>query len=479
MLSVIPRARLPITKFKTMNEISNNMNLISKSKEIYGQLNIKELQKAGIEREDIKVSSHSHHIVTYPPLSTLPEINPSKIYSKNSPKFSREIALYLHLPFCTGKCLYCAYVTLPNQTKEFIDEYLNAVEKEIDLLIQFPNLQDITLNSIYIGGGTPTYLSVNQLERVLNLLRTKFNIKKDAEITIEVGPETLIGKEGETKLKILLQNGANRLSIGFQTFNDDILKLLRRRHNSKQAIDVYKLAKKVGFKNINIDLIPGLPDQNLEIWRNDLEQIGKLNPDSITCYPLSIKQNAIIWQMYQKERQRFPSRENVILMQIMAHEFFSMLGYNETPAGWFVKKTEKKFPTYKFTKSEDQLALGVSAYSFINNFQYFNFRTVPQYLKALKNNNLPIWKGIKLSKEDLMRRMILFGLKTGLSKKLFQSKFGKMPKDIFVDIWKKLENLGLIEENKDTIQLTYKGKLFADEVSKEFYSKDVKKVIGD
>jgi len=314
---------------------------------------------------------------------------------------------------------------------------------------------------------------------VIKLLKTKFKVKKDTEIAVEAGPETLVGKVGEEKLKTLLQNGTNRLSIGFQTFNDDILKLLRRRHNSKQATDVYKLARKVGFQNINIDLIPGLPDQTLEIWQNDLEQIGKLNPDSITCYPLSIKKNAIIWQMYQKEKQRFPSRENVILMQIRAHKFFSKLGYIETPAGWFVKRPEKKFPTYKFTKSEDQLALGVSAYSFINNFQYFNYRTVPQYLEALKNSNLPIWKGIRLSEEDLMRRMILFGLKTGLSKKLFQSKFGKMPKDVFIDIWKKLENLGLVEEDKDTIQLTYKGKLFADEVSKEFYSEDVKKVIGD
>lgn len=452
------------------------MNLISKSKNIFGQLNIKELQKAGIEREDIKVSSHSHHIVTYPSLDALPEINPSKIYSKDSPKCSKEIALYLHLPFCTGKCLYCAYITLPNQSKKFIEGYLDAVEKEIDLLLQYPNLQDVTVNSIYIGGGTPTYLSIKQLERVLNLLKTKFKIKKEAEITIETGPETLIGKGGEEKLKILLQKGVNRLSIGFQTFDDTISMLLRRRHNSKQAIDSYNLAKKVGFKNINIDLIPGLPDQTLEIWQNDLEQIGKLNPNSITCYPLSIKQNAIIWQMYQKEKQRFPSRENVILMQIMAHEFFSERGYSEMPASWFVKKPEKRYPTYKFTKSEDQLALGVSAYSFINDFQYFNYRTVPQYLEALKNNNLPIWRGIKLSKDDLMRRMVLFGLKTGLSKNLFQSKFGKMPKDIFKEIWKKLENLGLIEEDKDIIQLTYKGKLFADEVSKEFYSEEVKRI---
>lgn len=455
-------------------------DLIDKSKGIFSQLNILELQKAGIEREDIKKSSHSHHIVTYPPLNVLSEIDSSKIYSPDNQKISREIALYLHLPFCTGKCLYCAYITLPNQPKEFIDGYLDAVEKEINLLLKFPNLQNITVNSIYIGGGTPTYLSVAQLDRALKLLKTKFDIKEDVEITIEADPETLIDNNGKEKLKILLQNGVNRLSIGFQTFNDDILKLLRRRHNSRQAIDSYNLSKKVGFKNINIDLIPGLPDQTLEIWQNDLEQVIRLEPTSVTCYPLSIKQTAGIWLMLRDEKQRFPNRENVIIMHIMANEFFNGLDYTQRPVWWFTKTPGYvyKQQIHKWGELGEQLALGVSGYSFINDFQYFNYRVVPQYLEAIKKGKLPIWKGLKLSKDDLMRRMILFGLKTGLSKKLFELKFSKNPKDIFKDIWRKLENLGLIEEDKEIIQLSYKGKLFADEVSKEFYSDKVKELLN-
>lgn len=454
-------------------------DLIQKSKDIFAQLDIEELQKAKIEREDIKVSSHSHHIVTYPPIDALPEINPSKIYSADSPKSSKEIALYLHLPFCTGKCLYCAYITLPNQPKEFIDKYIDVVEKEINLLLKFPTIQDVEVNSIYIGGGTPTYLSTKQLDRIFKLLKAKFNFKKDAEMTVEAGPETIIGKDGEERLKILLQNGVNRLSIGFQTFNDDILKLLRRRHNSKQAIDSYNLSKKVGFENINIDLIPGLPEQTLEIWQNDLEQIEELKPSSITCYPLSIKKTAAIWPIYQKERQRFPSREDVIIMHIMANGFFYGLGYTQRPTWWYTKTPDYvyKQQIHKWSELGRQLALGVSGYSFINDFQYTNYRTVPEYLEAVESNNLPIWKGIKLSEEDLMRRLILFGLKTGLSKELFELKFGRKPKDVFKDTWKKLEKLGLIEKDNEIIKLSYKGTLFADEVSREFYSDKVKMLI--
>lgn len=448
-------------------------NLIEKSKEIFSQLNISDLQKAGIEREDIKISSHSHHIVTYPSLDALPEINHSEIYSPASNHVAREIALYLHLPFCTGRCLYCSYITLVNQPKEFIDTYIEVIEKEIDLLKKTSAFDKTIINSIYIGGGTPTYLSSEQLKRVLTLLKTKFELKKDAEVTIEAGPETIAKEDGKEKLKTALENGVNRLSIGFQTFNDDILKFINRRHNSRQAIDCFRAARDVGFKNINIDLIPGLPNQTLKIWKNDLEQVVKLKPDSITCYPLSIKQTAGLWTIFKKDPKVFPSREEVIIMHIMATEFLGGLNYSQRPVWWFTKNPQSvyKQQIYKWGELGEQLALGVSGYSFIDDFQYFNYRAVSQYLQAINENKLPIWKGIKLSENDLMRRLILLGLKTGLSKQFFRAKFNKEPKDVFKDVWKRIEDLGLIDENKDFIQLSYKGKLFADEVSREFYDK--------
>lgn len=449
------------------------MNLIEKAKEIYSKSNIEQIQAEGIRRESIKVSSHSHHIVTYPPLDALPDIKPSKIYSSNISKNPRDIALYLHLPFCTGKCSYCAYVSYANQSESFIDRYIDALEKEINLLLRYPILQNVKLSSVYIGGGTPTYLSSKQLNGVFSLLRDHFSIKKRAEITVEASPETIVAKDGLGKLETLLQNGANRLSIGVQTFNDNILKLIYRRHNSLQAIQAFNAANQIGFKNINLDLILGLPYQSLEYWQNDLEKIAEIDPPSVTCYPLSIKQTAAIWTMYQKEENRFPSRENVILMHIMANEFLGNLGYFQKPVWWYSKSLKYfyKQQIYKWGELGEQLALGVSGYSFINSFQYFNYRTISQYMESLNKNILPIFKGEKLSKKELMRRMIIFGLKTGLNKYLFELKFNKKPKQIFNSIWKKLENLELIEENSELIQLSYKGKLFADEVSKEFYSK--------
>lgn len=452
------------------------MDLIKISREIYNKLNIRELQETGIERENVKTSSHSHHIVTYPPLDALPEIKPDEIYPQNSRPLD-EMALYLHLPFCTGKCLYCSYITLPNQDVNFINNYIDCLEKEIDLLLRFNVFNKVSVNSIYIGGGTPTYLSAAQLERIIKLLKNKFSIKKGAESTIEAGPETIIAKDGKEKMEILFKNGVNRVNIGFQTFNNDILKLINRRHNSGQAIEAFNLIKNAGFKNINIGLIPGLPDQTLEIWQHDLEEAAKLDPASVTCYPLTIKQASGMWMMYQKEQERFPSREDVILMHIMANEFFDNLKYVQRPVWWFTKSSdyEYKQQIYKWGEFGNQLALGVSSYSFINDCQYFNYRTVPEYINSLKENKLPIGRGVKLTEDSLMRRFILFSLKTGLNKEIFKNKFNKNPRDVYKKIWDKLEKLNLIEENEKIIELSYAGKLFADEVCREFYSEKIKK----
>lgn len=447
--------------------------LIEKSREIFQTLDIGGLQGGGIVKENIKTSSHSHIIVTYPPLSVLPEINPNAVYSNNF-QSPREMAIYLHLPFCTGKCSYCAYVSLANQPASFIEKYLNALEKEINLLAAY--FKNTKINSVYIGGGTPTYLSAQQIEKVFYLLKEKFNIRQGAEITVEASPETIVGQDGNKKLKTLRINGANRLSIGFQTFDNNILKLVRRRHNAEQAIKAYKLAKKVGFENINIDLMAGLPGQTLEIWQNDLNQAAKLKPASITCYPFYLKKESGLWPMYQKEKKIFPTQENIILMRIMADKFLSEQGYAQRPVYWFTKDSNYvyKQQIHKWGELGNQLALGVSGYSFISGFQYFHFRNVSQYLQALENNQLPIWKGAKLSQEDLARRLIIFGLKTGLSKKLFKAKFNKNPKEVFKEIWKKLDKLGLIKEDAEMIKLSLKGELFVDEVCQEFYSDKVR-----
>jgi oxygen-independent coproporphyrinogen-3 oxidase len=451
------------------------MNYSSEARKIYSQLKLKELFKEGIEKEELKTTSHSHIIVTYPPLKALEKIEESEIFVNENLKL-REIALYIHIPFCTGKCLYCPYATLVHPKEEIVEGYIDCLEKEIKLLLQKKELKNIILNSIYLGGGTPTYLTNKQLEKVFKIIRENFKIKKDTEITVEAEPDTLIANDGEEKLNLLLNKGVNRLSIGFQTFDNKILKIIGRRHTNTEAIEAYNLAKKNGFKNINIDLISGLPKQTLEIWENDLKQALKLKPNSITCYPFYLKENTGLWLLSKKDSNLIPKKEEAILMNILTQKFFKENQFTERPIRWFTKSSKYMYKQqlFKWEEIGEQLAIGSSAYSFINNVQYFNVNNIQEYITRIQNNHLPIDKGIKLNKEDLMRRMIIFGLKSQLDKTIFNNKFGVFPKEAFREIWAKLERLNLIKDEGSIIILSDLGRIFADEVAKEFFNEKIK-----
>lgn len=455
------------------------MSLIEESKQELKKINIEELQNAGIERDIKQIPTHAHRVVTYPPLAAMADLDPQKIYHNEANSSTKEINLYLHLPFCTGKCLYCTYVTMANQNKEFIDFYLDNVEKEMDLLLKYPNLNKTTLTSIYVGGGTPTYLSPKQLERVFKLLNSRFKIKENAEITVEASPETLLTQDGKEKLKTLLDNGVNRLSIGFQSFDDDILRLIGRRHNSNQAIEAYNLARKIGFANINIDLISGLPKQTLEIFQKDLEKIKELSPNSITRYPLTITEGSALWLMHEKNKLSLPTREELIIIDIMTSKFLQKAGYLQKHIWWYIKKPKYilKAHSQRFGKLGEILALGVSGYSFIDNYNYFNYRTINEYLNLIEKNIIPVWKGEKLLTDELIRRLIVLGLRTGINKEFFKSRFGKEPKEFYSKTWEKLKTLNLVEEDEKFIKLSFKGSLFADEITKQFFSIKVKKAL--
>ena len=395
--------------------------LIKKSEETLKSFNLQELEKVGIKRER-EAFETSHTIVTYPPLQVCAPINLKDIFTKNK-KIKRDVALYIHIPFCIGKCLYCHYATFANQPLSVTDYYLKHIEKELELLLKILELQEMNIKSIHIGGGTPTYLSVEQLGSLMDFLHKKLNIEKDAEITFESCPETLIKEDGDAKLKLLLEKGVNRLSIGIQSFDDEVLKTAGRNHNAREAFMALRLARNCGFKNINIDLMIGLPDQTLQSWSETLSKVEELKPESITAYHLRIKSIVPFFNLFKNQLERFPSDNNILTMDVMIRKKLSDLSYKENPANWFNK--ESKFIYHhqeqKWKETAELLALGVSSYSFINNVQYYNYSNLKDYFEAIDNGKLPIHKGIKLDEKEQIIRKIIFGLKMadGIEKSKF------------------------------------------------------------
>jgi oxygen-independent coproporphyrinogen-3 oxidase len=451
--------------------------LIERAKRIEKSLNSDQLAKAGFRREFRSVAD-SHHTVTYPEKNKASPVNPEYIFSK--PSGTDELSLYLHIPFCTGKCVYCQYKTFPNPPPEKLESYLSALEKEIDLVSKIPYVKNSPIFSTYIGGGTPTYLSQKHLERLLKRLRKSFDFVKPikdlggVEFTVEASPETILEELGREKLDILKKYRVNRLSLGIQTFNDKILSSMKRRYNSKQAKEAIDIAKEK-FDNLNIDLIPDLPDQTLDTWESDLETVLDMEIPSVTTYPLKIKPEASIYKLFEKNPQKFSDEETSLLMKIMAMERFGDRFYMEYPVWWFTSFWTHVYDQqiHKWEENGELLALGVSGYSYINNWQYYNSDSLNEYLEAIEKNNLPIWKGINLlTKEEQATRNMILGIRCTINKLEFKMRHGFKPEEKFGDKLKKLENLGLISNSEREIKLTYTGRLFAEEVARYFIPKN-------
>ena len=444
--------------------------LIEKAKQIESSLKLDELLKHGFKKE-IKGKADSHQTVTYPEKKHSCSVSPEEIFYHHTE--NKDLSLYLHIPFCNTKCVYCQYTSFYEQSDEKIATYISALKKEIDLASELPEIKNSKITSVYIGGGTPTYLSPSDLEDLLKHIQKKFNLTKNIEFTVESTPETILGGIGKEKLEILRKYGGNRLSIGIQTFDNDILHSMNRKHNLEQALSSIETAKEK-FDNLNIDLIFGFPDQTLEAWESDLNIIANMKIPPITIYPLTIKLEAAIYNLFEKNPKIFLDEKSYLLMDIMAIEIFKEMRFKNYPVWWFASSPKYiyKQQIHKWENNGELLALGISGYSYLNSWQYYNFRTMKEYFDSLNNNRLPIQKGIKLrtKKRQAIRNMV-FGIKCKIDKCRFKGRYGFNPEEEFGKPISKLENLGLIKNTEKEIKLTYKGKLFAEEVSRYFIKK--------
>ena len=208
---------------------------------------------------------------------------------------NKELGIYVHIPFCKKKCYYCDFVSYANK-EEYINRYVKALEKECDTY----NLNQYNVTSIFIGGGTPSYIESKYIKEILEKIKSKFKINNNCEITIEINPGTVDVQ------KLYKDIGINRLSIGLQSVNNTLLKQIGRIHTYEDFLETYNTAKKIGFENINIDLILAIPNQTLEDIKNQMNEILKLNPTHISTYSLIIEEGTPMEKMVQEKKYSLP-----------------------------------------------------------------------------------------------------------------------------------------------------------------------------
>ena len=375
-----------------------------------------------------------------------------------------ELGIYIHIPFCKQKCFYCDFCSFANK-KEMQEKYVEAVINEIK---NITHKEKYTVTTIYFGGGTPSILNPEYIKNILQEIESSFKILDDAEITIEINPGTV----NEEKLKKYKEYGINRLSIGLQSANDKILKKIGRIHDYKQFEETFFYARKCGFKNINVDLMIGLPTQAIEDVKQTLEKIIQKNPEHISVYSLIIEEGTIIEKLINENKLQLPDEETERIMYWTVVNELKENGYNQYEISNFSKKTYESKHNTNCWKQKQYVGLGTSAHSYLNKKRYSNTNNIEEYIKNIQENNIS--KNITIHEEQTeeltMNEYMLLGLRMiqGININEFKQKFKTDPTIKYKKILEKLQKENLIQITKTSIKLTKQGSDFGNIVWEEF-----------
>ncbi|MBP8993578.1 MAG: coproporphyrinogen III oxidase family protein [Bacteroidales bacterium] len=420
---------------------------------------VKELQKIGVE-----LRQYYHDFLPLFP----------QLYSYDSwfdPAYLKEYiqrqsikGLYIHVPFCQNFCCYCPYYKEKFLTEKQLDEYLNLLQQEIKLFREnFIPSKKLNIQSVYIGGGTPSLFTNQQVKKLFSIIEKYFTINPKAEVTFEMN----LASTTPSKLLYLKSVGVNRVSIGIQTFDGNLLAKLGRGYTADYIRPSIGLIQK-HFSNYNIDMMFGLPYQQLEMLKKDLDVLKKIDPPSVTFYQLWLKRRSCVFMKlpeYSKiSASAFPSIKTIINMKYLLWKFLKEGHYQIKIFPWFLKSTFSHPHQQMMYKSETVIGFGPAAYSEGKHWGYGNVPTLKIYREKIEKGNLPICSGIILTPVEQALRNLLLGLKCGVVS--INEDLLKCPlTENILDKIEKLRHAGVIFRNGNNLQLTSIGKFFVDEIN--------------
>ena len=370
-----------------------------------------------------------------------------------------ELGIYIHIPFCKQKCYYCDFISFVNK-ECYIEKYVQTLKNEIDSY----DLSKYNITTIYIGGGTPSIVPSKEIGNILDKIKEK--IKKnstkweDIEITIEVNPGTV----DKQKLQDYIRFGINRLSIGLQSTNNKLLKEIGRIHTFEEFLTTYKLAKEAGFKNINIDLMIGLPNQRIEDIKESLNKIIKLNPTHISIYSLIVEEGTKIKKLLDNNKLKLPDEELERQMYWYVKNTLELHEYNHYEISNFAKEKKESKHNMNCWEQKEYIGLGCAAYSYLNDIRYGNTISIEKYINIKDFKNQKEIEEIRVidevqNLEDKEKEYMLLGLRKikGVSIQKFKEKYIQNPIYLFKKELEKLVNEDLLVIDGDYIRLTNKG----------------------
>ena len=287
----------------------------------------------------------------------------------------KRLGIYIHVPFCASKCAYCDFYSLAH-CEYIMPDYQDALLKHLDESAR--SIKDYQVDTIYFGGGTPSFYGAERIIEIFNALKLNGNVRLDAEVTVECNPDSMKLDE----LKELRAEGVNRLSIGVQATNNDLLKLIGRRHNFQQAVHAYTMARRAGFDNISIDLMYGLPSQTKSDWAETLQKIVELHPEHISCYGLKLEEGTRMYKEY-KDSPILPDDDEQADMYSYAAEMLKRYGYRHYEVSNFCAAGFESKHNLKYRNMDDYMGFGPGAHSSVGNLRYSYVRDLKQYISAV------------------------------------------------------------------------------------------------
>ena len=385
------------------------------------------------------------------------------------------LALYIHIPFCESLCWFCGCTSSVCRDPKMADDYLHLLNRELELW-RDKGLSKRTLKQIHFGGGTPNFLSTQQIEKIGDLIRKYFIVDGDCEFSAELDPRTLTKEKADAFVKI----GINRASIGVQDTNPDVQKAVNRIQPQSKNIEAANWLRENGVNELNIDLIYGLPLQTADSFKKTLDDAMELNPTRIALFGYA----HVPWMKPSQknlEKNPLPTPDQKVEIFLLAKDFFEKNGYEYIGLDHFAKPSDaliaarkngtlhRNFQGYTTRAGLDNFAVGLTSISETKTSYRQNFKLMPDYVKSLKSGELPIERGIILDGDDILRRGVIMDVMCSL--KVGFNNYGVDFKTVFAEAFPKLEEMradGLVEMFDDRFEETNLGRLFLRNIAKLF-----------
>ena len=363
--------------------------------------------------------------------------------------------IYIHIPFCKRRCIYCDFFSTTQSEKK--SEYVHALVRELEIRKDYLDNEEI--ETIYLGGGTPSQLSQEELEEIFAYIYKVYKVTPDAEITLEANPDDLTPEY----VSMLRGLPINRISMGIQTFQEETLKLLHRRHTAQRAIEAFKRCREAGFQNISIDLMYGLPGETLETWEQDLQQAIALHPEHISAYHLIYEEGTALWNLREQNKVEEAEEELSLTLFKTLIERLTKAGYQHYEISNFCLPGLHSRHNSSYWTGKKYLGCGPSAHSFDGTSRQWNVSSLEQYLKGIHTGQLDF----EIEDLDLYTRyndFVITSIRTcwGMPLSQLRTNYGETLYNYCLRMAKPHIRQGVLEIKEDTLKLTSEGIFISD-----------------